>query len=366
MKKNIIGGIVGVIFLGVIGTCIWFNYNKYDVKKEVVNLELGDTLSSDTKKYISANEKAIDETFLDVSKVDNMKEGTYIVTANYKNKEASFEVEVKDTKSPEVKLTSKEPIKVVVGETIPASKIIASLNDDGGIKSLKFNSNQVEVKNDDKKDDKKDDIIARLGLKYDKVGEQKNTIIAVDNSGNETKTELVIKVIENYLDHVNGFQDIVLEAGSTIDWMAGINKDEKIVEIKPIADSIDINTPGEYQLKYNIIGDDKETVVEKTVKVTVVNPEEAQAIANNGGTVKISGGETKQAYVAPTPTQAASSSNTYNGSTSNSNSGGKQYTTGTLQTTHTGSGVIDGGNRTWDSYEGYGDFEGYNGIEVHE
>ena len=95
-----------------------------------------------------------------------------------------------------------------------------------------------------------------------------------------------VKVVEDYLAHVTGMQDLTIEQGSSIDWMAGITKDEKVLEVTADASKVDLNTAGEYTLTYVVKGDDKETTVTKEVKVTVVTPQKAQELADGGSSVK--------------------------------------------------------------------------------
>ena len=99
----------------------------------------------------------------------------------------------------------------------------------------------------------------------------------------------------------------MIEAGSTgIDFLSGITPDDRILSVEPDMETVDLTAPGEYQLAYNITGDDEESVLQEQVKVTVLDAATAQEKANAGETVLVSNNEKKEKYVAP-PKQKSSS-----------------------------------------------------------
>lgn len=269
-KKMIIIAIVLVFLLGIGGVCAgfaWRDYNRFEVKQEKVTIELGGKISKLPEDYIVANEKALTETELDTSNVDTMKVGTYVIHATWKKHSADITVVVKDTIAPEVTLKEKDVLSVMVGQEIKSTDLVEKVDDLAGIKTVSFDKNQIEFATDS------ENPLEKIGLKFDTVGEQNVIFIAEDNNGNKTEKEIHVKVIEDYLSHVNGFHDITTEQGSKPDWMEGIVADNKIAEITADESMVDINTPGEYNLRFVITGDDNQTVVEQTVKVTVIERE---------------------------------------------------------------------------------------------
>lgn len=265
-KKMIIIVAVLVFLLGIGGVCAgfaWKDYNRFEVKQEKVTIELGEKISKLPEDYIVANEKALTETELDTSNVDTMKVGTYVIHATWKKHSADITVIVKDTVSPEVTLKENNTLSVMVGQEIKSTDLIEKVDDLAGIKTVSFDKNQIEFATDS------GNPLEKIGLKFDTAGEQDVTFIAEDNNGNKTEKEIHVKVIEDYLSYVNGFHDITTEQGSKPDWMEGIVADDKIAGITVDESAVDINTPGKYQLKYIIAGNDGETTVEQTVKVTV-------------------------------------------------------------------------------------------------
>lgn len=247
---------------------------------------------------------------------------------------------------PEVTLSGNE-YKGVAGKAIKAEDLISKVDDKAGIESVEFAENQIEV------EAQGEDLLDAISLKYDTAGQYTAVVTVTDKSGNTTKKEIAMKIVEDYLAHVSGIQDLTVEQGATIDWLAGVTKDKKILEIKADASKVDINTAGEYTLTYIIAGDDQETTVQKEVKVTVVTPQKAQSLANSGSTVKTTGGTKKKASTSSGSSLGKKSSGSSSkGSGSKNNSGSNGYTPGqSWEGTTTGSGTID--NYNGNTYEDF-------------
>lgn len=365
MKKKIISAIiVAACTIGITGFS-WKEYNRYEPLQEVMTVELGDEISKDPKLYLHANEKALQDTEMDFSGVELNKAGKYKVTTKYGKKTANFEVVVEDTVAPEV-ILAVEDYKAVAGKEIKATDLIEKVEDKAGIKIVSFQENQIEKETDS------ENPLDSINIKYETPGDYTAVVEVTDNSGNTTQKEIKIKVVEDYLAHVSGFQDITIEQGAAVDWMNGITKDEKVLEVTPDASGVDVNTPGEYALKYIIKGDDKETTVEKTVKVTVVTPVQAQSMADAGSTVRTSQGTKSKSAPSSSGSRSSGSGNRSSGSSSSSGSGSSGsgssgssnngsnnngWTPGqTWEGNKTGEGYIDGENGntyeegTWNPY----------------
>lgn len=345
MKKKIISGVIlGVVVLGIAGGS-WKVYHRYEPVEETMTVELGENLKTDPAVYINANKKALKATKVDLSKVDIMKQGKYPVTALCGDRKVEMTVEVKDTMKPEITLKKASDgfYEAVAGQQIESTAFVESVTDKAGVKMVSFDKGQADL------DKANEDVLKRVGVKFDKPGTEEVTICAEDMNGNVAKQKVQIKIVEDYLAHAGGFEDMLVEQGQIIDWMSGITKDEKIAEIKADASSVDMNTAGEYTLKYIIKGDDGKTTIEKMVKVTVVTPIQAQTMADGGSKVHTSSG-TKQKSASE-----SSSSRNSSGSGSSKKSGGASGSRGsgkvsddpagtTYQGEKTGEGVIDNFN----------------------
>lgn len=270
MKKNIVQAAIVLILSLALTGCVWKDFNVYEPIKKTFVMELGDKLSKKPEDYIQAgNKKALEKTKLNMKDVDNMKTGTYKAEATYKDKKAAFEIEVKDTTAPEITLTDKaEGYKAIVGKKVPARELIETVEDlSNEIKTITVDEEYCRKKDTDSKEK-----LDQFEILCPKVGEQEVTVTATDYSGNTATKKFTMKVIEDYIQHVGGFMNLNVNQGEGKDWMEGITWDEKIKSVTPDDSGIDLNTPGEYTLKYNILGDDNETKVVKEVKVTVLAP----------------------------------------------------------------------------------------------
>lgn len=359
MRKKIIGAVVIVAaLLGVVG---FVKYNEYSAKEAVVKVELGDKISEKPEDYVKANKKALKKTVLDLSKVDQKKVGKYQAKASCDKKSVTFEVEIVDTTKPKLMLVKTESgsYQAVVGQPLNGTALMESVEDLAGIKTISFSDGQMDGNKES------ENPVEQVALKWDEVGEKEVTISVEDNSGNVTKETVKVKVVEDYLAHVTGMQDLTVEQGSSIDWMAGITKDEKVVEVTADASKVDLNTAGEYTLTYVVKGDDKETTVTKEVKVTVVTPQKAQELADSGSFVKTTGGTKKKTTRSSGSRSSSGGSSKSSGGKKNSggaSSGGSGFKPGqTWEGTTTGSGYIGSGNAdtgantyeegTWNPFE---------------
>lgn len=342
MKKKVIGA--AVIVAALLGVFGFVKYNEYSAKEPVVKVELGDKISEKPEDYVKANKTALKKTVLDLSKVDQKKVGKYPVKASCDKKSVTFEVEIVDTTKPKLTLVKTESgsYQAVVGQTLNGTALMESVEDVAGIKEISFSDGQTDGNKES------ENPVEQVALKWDEVGEKEVTISVEDNSGNVTKETVEVKVVEDYLAHVTGMQDLTIEQGSSIDWMAGITKDEKVLEVTADASKVDLNTAGEYTLTYVVKGDDKETTVTKEVKVTVVTPQKAQELADGGSSVKTTGGTKKKTTRSSGSRSSSGKSSKSSGGKKNSggaSSGGSGFKPGqTWEGTTTGSGYIGSGN----------------------
>lgn len=276
-KKKIIAGVTAVIGAACAVVGVWYvNETRISVKENIV-LEFGEPVSDQAADYADLGSLVKDKAALDISYVDNMKEGQYEVTLKVGKKERKISVSVKDTRKPEIKLKA-EQFTIVAGQELNALDMIEKITDLAGIRSVTFKDHMAE----------QDTVtineagIPDLKLKYDEEGEFENTVIAEDNNSLRQEVDFVVNVRADYTAHVQGLADITLEQGQSYDWMTGISYDERIKEIRVNADTVDINTPGEYEITYVIIGDDSsETEIRKKViveKPWIPSAEEVKAL----------------------------------------------------------------------------------------
>lgn len=305
-RKIVMGCIIGVIAVGgaAVGAVAYKQYNNYELKQDTVTIELGEELPEEQDYYVISNENAVKNTTLDFSAVALKKAGSYEAAACYKDKIFPFTVVVQDTTKPTVKLANDGKFELIEGGSLSGQEVVADAEDLSGIASIVFSDNVTVNK-------KEKNMLAAIKLTYEKEGNYTNTCTVTDENGNAATADISIHVKADYTNHVTGFQDWMIEAGSTgIDFLSGITPDDRILSVEPDMETVDLTAPGEYQLAYNITGDDKESVLQEQVKVTVLDAATAQEKANAGETVLVSNNEKKEKYVAPPKKKSSGGSGT--------------------------------------------------------
>lgn len=263
-KRLIISSMIGCLAVATVAGCIWYKKEtRIEEKKDIV-LEFGDSISNQPERYAEIGKLVKRNVTLDTSEVDTNKEGKYKVTIKSGKREKEIWVTVKDTKKPEIKLKQNSFI-VKVGQELKAMDIVESIRDKSGIKSVVFEKN---MKNQEQI------VIDENGvpdsvLVYEEEGKFKNAVIAIDNNGVGRKLPFEVNVGADYTLHVFGIQDITVDVGKTVDWMAGITFDERVKEVQVDASTVNLNIAGQYSVKYIIIGDDDSKA--EVVKSVTVN-----------------------------------------------------------------------------------------------
>ena len=353
-RKIVMGCIIGVIAVGgaAVGAVAYKQYNNYELKQDTVTIELGDKLPEEQDYYVISNENAVKNTTLDFSAVDLKKAGSYEAAACYKDKIFPFTVVVQDTTKPTVKLANDGKFELIEGGSLSGKEVVADAADLSGIARIVFSDN-VTV------DKEKKDMLEAISLTYDKEGDYTNTCTVTDENGNAATANISIHVKADYKNHISGFQDWVIEAGSTgIDFLSGITPDDRILSVEPDLETVDLTAPGEYQLAYNITGYDEESVLQEQVTVTVLDAATAQEKANAGETVLVSNNEKKEKYVAPPKKKSSGGSGSGTSGSSGQQASGDAGTEGAEQNNdywwekpgftldfgeHTGEYAIEGG-----------------------
>lgn len=184
-------------------------------------------------------------------KVNNKKLGTYQITYAIDKHIFKLDVQVKDTKKPEV---TTKPVTMEIGETF-------NLKD--GIKEIKDDTKTtVVLKNKDES--------------FDKIGKKNVDIIVKDEGGNETAATITLTILEkDTTPPIIDAKNITLQSGDTFDPMEGVQaKDERDgkVNVTITKNDVDMENAGTYHITYEA-EDKHHNKADKTITVTVTKPQ---------------------------------------------------------------------------------------------
>ena len=316
-KKLIVIGVTGAIILTGTGAGVYAHNvaNAFELKADEVSIALGDKVSENVEDYVIGGKTALAHATVDVSGVDTSTVGSYKAVASYKDRELYFVVNVEDNEVPTLTFKQDGKFQTVAGQMISLSEIVDCAKDNDGISSITLDmvngEKKVSVYPTTDMDDMKtyDDIGTWLNdITFDcsEEGDYKYEVTLEDYSHNITGDTFYVHVAEDYAKHVSGFHDWVVEQNADIDFTKGIEKDERIASVTP--GEIDLSQTGEYTLTYSITGDDNSTVIEHPVTVTVIDASTAQAKANNGESVYVSGNALKEKEVQKVASTSSNSS----------------------------------------------------------
>ena len=197
-------------------------------------------------KFIKAiNNEVVDEGYIEI-KIPNHLENASLFETKLEEIISKDEVKPEDNNIPVINAEDKV---IQLGEEFnPLTGVTASDKEDGEITEIKVVKNTVDTKTS---------------------GEYEVTYKVKDSKGGEaTKT---IKVIVNEPPVINA-EDKVIKVGEGFDPLTGVTasdkEDGKITKIEVIKNTVDIKTPGEYEVTYKV-EDNNGGETTKTIKVTV-------------------------------------------------------------------------------------------------
>lgn len=184
-------------------------------------------------------------------KVNNKKLGTYQILYAIKDQTFALDVQVKDTKKPEV---TTKPVSIEIGEAFDLKDGIKEIKDD--------TKTTVVLKNKDEA--------------FDKTGKKNVDIIVKDEGGNETIATIPLTIQEkDKTPPVIKAENITLQAGDSFDALYGVSandaRDGK-VKVTVIKNDVDTEKAGTYHVTYES-KDKHHNRSEKTITVTVTKPQ---------------------------------------------------------------------------------------------
>lgn len=205
---------------------------------EGVQVELGESISSDPHMYLYGNEKKVSGAQFDLSQVDFEKAGTYTFSVNASEKSRdcfTFDIEVKDTVAP-VLSVSEELRYVAPGERVALDDFVLEYSDASKSVNVRFSD------------------FAENEISFEEVGEHSFDIEAEDPSGNKTvKTARIF--VDTPPEFVFATPEKWVVAGTKeydllFDVLAFDEEDGRITEFSVDDSALNLEVVGDYEVIY--------------------------------------------------------------------------------------------------------------------
>ena len=232
-----------------------------EVVKSHYTLELGDEFSLTDILYNDEDEVNYDEE--ELKKINSNEIGKYTLNIKYNGKNYPVEIQVKDTKAPELKLKN---VSIFWDEDkVEKEDFIDEVSDASG---------EVETN-------------MEASIEYGKVGKYKVTITAKDKNGLETKKETTLSIIKDKeAPVISGVGTKTVNVGSTINFKSGVSaKDNKDGKVDFTVDASKVNTKkaGTYYATYKATDKSGNT---KTVVRKIIVKKEVQRVSYSSNASK--------------------------------------------------------------------------------
>ena len=249
-----------VVLVPAVSTFTYFRMNPIVLRSKVIAQEKKESmdLMSNIRFVVGGKAKDVKTE----GKVDTNKEGKYTVYYVYGKQKVKAEVEVKDTKAPELKM--KDSYTTELPKDIKPEDFVESVKDASDV-TLEF------VGQDS----------------WEKKGKYGVTVAATDSDGHKTEGKSTLNLEEDTTGPtIEGADDKELAQGDTMDFNEGVTiKDdmdpEPTLEVQG-ADKVDFATPGTYIVTY--LAKDRsgnETKIERKIKVKEKNAKATFFVTGN-------------------------------------------------------------------------------------
>ena len=209
-KRLLIVAAITAVTGGAVLTGIYF-YPKLNLKADPFPLEAGEALSEDVKVYADMTWKKDEKkAFMDFSKVDQERIGSYEAAVVLSGKRYPFTVEVADTKAPEGTL-KEETMTVTKGSEVKAADLLSEVTDVTKVTVMFAEGDSFsETKT------------------YEETGEFMENLKLTDEAGNSSKLVQKIKVIlpDESAPVIKGEKNLPVTMGTTPDYLDGVSAEE--------------------------------------------------------------------------------------------------------------------------------------------
>lgn len=263
-KKLIILGclVAAVAVVLIVANVITENNVEITINREVITIEAGETLSTDASYYINSTDKVLRNAKVDISGVKTnvvtKDDKGYIAEVTYKDKVFDVFVKVVDTTPPVISVEN-NTITIGVNTTFKLHELPIVIEDISPTQSML--SNGMEA------------------MHYDKIGEYKDTITVIDDSGNSSSLDIKIIVADLNPPVISGIKSFTIYQGGSINPRAGVTATD--IEDGDITSKIQISGYNVHQIGTQTItytvSDDYGNVTTESAKLTVLKIPETSA-----------------------------------------------------------------------------------------
>ena len=256
-KKMILVIMIFFMIVSVASCYITLTLTPIILKDTTFTYQLGKEISDDPSDYVKANEGALENVSLDLSKVNQDEVGEYEASLLYNEESYPFTIKIVDTIAPKGTLVQSS-WDIVLGGSLNASDLIEKVVDYSDY-TIYFEEN--------------DDHQRVESITFDEAGSYLERIIIVDAYDNESTTyRVIVNVAEGYgYATIEGVYDVIISAGEDFDLMDGVTGYDLIDG--DLTDKIEVSgeigeEPGDYTITYSLTNSrNRETTVERIITV---------------------------------------------------------------------------------------------------
>lgn len=228
-----------------------------------ITFEYGQSLSRDIGDYLEGTDWSVHLGELDLSKVDEGHTGSYQAVVRHGRSEFVYRVNIQDTLAPEI-VWKEGRIYLPLEETCRVEDVIEGISDADPLAQAFFWQEGQTLPE----------------VRFDRVGQYELTVLARDQSGNESRGRVTVTV--DTPPSLSGIRDFYVVAGNVPDYLAEVEAwddvDGNLTEYIEADDSdVELDREGAYQLRYRAVDSYGLETVE-TARVLVAEADDIQEL----------------------------------------------------------------------------------------
>lgn len=263
-----IGIILGILAAVIVGLGLLPFVVPLKQVTKTINVELGDTISTELDDYVSGFAPGFWVTSLDVSRVDTGNVGDYTVIVKHGFQELTYTILVRDTVAPVLTLAT-DNIYLEKGQMYPVNYFVEEAFDLSGDITVTVSDSVMPD-------------FRRTYAYSEDCGVYVLSFFAKDTSGNESVYTLSVTV--DTAPTISGMKEYYVVPGTTLDYLEFITAYDEVdgdvsENVHVNAEDVDLSVVGSYELIY-ICEDSYGLKSEESVAVNVMEAMDIQELIN--------------------------------------------------------------------------------------